>query len=85
MINEACPLPFLAKLFHIAFVDHSRTTFSSEKEAAHMTGLIITVSAIGLIILCSYFMTKWEKVVFPGNQKNGPSDTDQQLSDKKSK
>ncbi|UED67158.1 hypothetical protein [Brevibacillus sp. HD3.3A] len=50
-----------------------------------MTGLIITVSAIGLIILCSYFMTKWEKVIFPGNQKNGPSDTDQQLSDKKSK
>lgn len=36
-----------------------------------MTGLIITVAAIGIFILSGYFLTKWEKAVFPGNQQNG--------------
>ena len=47
-----------------------------------MTGAIITVAAIGVFLLSGYFMTKWEKAVFPGNQKNGSAPDPPKHSDK---
>ncbi|MFE1625764.1 hypothetical protein ACFLFF_03345 [Brevibacillus reuszeri] len=41
-----------------------------------MTGMIITVAAIGIFVLSGYFLTKWEKAVFPGNQQNGKDQQD---------
>ncbi|MBY0053501.1 hypothetical protein P4U99_09910 [Brevibacillus agri] len=47
-----------------------------------MTGVIITVAAIGVFLLSGYFMTKWEKAVFPGNQQNGSAPDPPKHSDK---
>jgi hypothetical protein len=40
-----------------------------------MTGLIIAVAAVGVFLLSGYFLTKWEKAVFPQNQQNGNPDS----------
>ncbi len=39
-----------------------------------MTGVIIAVAAVGVFLLSGYFLTKWEKAVFPNNQQNGKPD-----------
>lgn len=41
-----------------------------------MSGLVITVVAIGIFVLSGYFLTKWEKAVFPNNQQNGNPEPD---------
>lgn len=47
-----------------------------------MTGLIVTVIAVGIFVLSGMFLTKWEKAVFPGNQQNGTGNNEQK-EDKK--
>lgn len=42
-----------------------------------MTELLIALGAFGIFAVSGYFLTKWEKVVFPGNQQNGESKPNQ--------
>lgn len=35
-----------------------------------MTGIIIALASVGVFLLSGYFLTKWEKAVFPNNQQN---------------
>ncbi|MGC5328846.1 hypothetical protein [Brevibacillus sp. SYSU BS000544] len=43
-----------------------------------MSGLVVFLIGIGVVLLFGYFMTKWERVVFPGNQeKTGQKPKDQ--------
>ncbi|UFJ39172.1 hypothetical protein LOK74_13950 [Brevibacillus humidisoli] len=36
-----------------------------------MHELLLTLAVVLITLLVCYFLTKWERVVFPGNQQNG--------------